>query len=54
MKPPVPTSRSKQAECFAAAPQGNVTQASHKYVTKPDTPSSNVTNTFNSGEAEQA
>jgi hypothetical protein len=23
-----------QAECFATAPQGNVTQASHKYVTK--------------------
>jgi hypothetical protein len=43
----------KQAECYAAAPQGNVTQASHKYVTKPNPPSSNVTNTLNCGEAEQ-
>ncbi len=48
-----PSARSNQAECFAAAPQGNVTQASHKYVTKPDPPSSNATNTSNSGEAGQ-
>jgi hypothetical protein len=47
----VPTPGS-QAERFAAAPQGNVTQTSHKYVTKPDPFSSNATNTFNSGEAE--
>jgi hypothetical protein len=51
---PVSTSRSNQAERFAAAPQGNVTQTSHKHVTKPDSPFSNVTNTFNSGEAEQS
>jgi hypothetical protein len=53
MTPLVPTSRSSQAECFATAPQGNVTQASHKYVTKPNLPSTNATNTFKSGEAEQ-
>jgi hypothetical protein len=40
-------------KCFATAPQGNVTQASHKYVTKPRPPSPNATNTLNSGEAEQ-
>ena len=39
-----PTARSKQAECYATAPQGNVAQASHKYVTKLDLSSSNVTN----------
>jgi hypothetical protein len=50
MTPLVPT----QAECFATAPQGNVTQASHKYVTKQNPLSPNVTNTFNSGEAEQS
>ena len=42
-----------QVECFATAPQGNVTQASHKYVTKQNFPFSNVTNTLNFGEAEQ-
>jgi hypothetical protein len=42
-----------QAECYATVPQGNVTQTSHKYVTKQNPPSSNVTNTVNSGEAEQ-
>jgi hypothetical protein len=42
-----------QAERFAAAPQGNVTQTSHKYVTEPDPPSANATNTLNSGEAGQ-
>jgi hypothetical protein len=44
---PVPTSR------FEAAPQGNVTQAGHKYVTKQNHASPNATNTLNSGEAEQ-
>ena len=29
----------KQAECFPTAPQGNVTQTSHKYVTKQNLPS---------------
>ena len=41
------------AECFATASQGNVTQASHKHVTKQHLPSPNVTPTFNSGEAGQ-
>jgi len=36
------------------APQGNVTQASHKHVTKQNPPSPNATNTLNSGEAEQS
>jgi hypothetical protein len=49
---PLSTSRSHQAECFAAAPQGNVTQASHKYVTKQNFPSAYATNTLNSGEAD--
>ncbi len=35
----------------ATAPQGNVTQASHKYVTKQNLPCPKVTNTLNSGEA---
>jgi hypothetical protein len=43
-----------QAAGFATAPQGNVTQISHKYVTKQDLPSPNVTNTLNSGEAGQS
>jgi hypothetical protein len=46
--------RSNQAEGYATAPQGNVTEASHKYVTKQNLPSSNGTNTLNSGEAEQS
>jgi len=50
----VPTSRSTRAEGFATAPQGNVTQASHKYVTKQNNPSPNATKTLNSGEAEQS
>jgi hypothetical protein len=37
---------------LATAPQGNVTQASHKHVTEQNLPSPNVTNTLNSGEAE--
>jgi hypothetical protein len=53
MTPLVSTSRSTQAEGYATAPQGNVTQASHKYVTKQNYPSPNATNTLNSGEAEQ-
>jgi hypothetical protein len=36
------------------APQGNVTQASHKYVTKQNLPSPNATKSLNSGEAEQS
>jgi hypothetical protein len=43
-----------QADWFATAPQGNVTQTSHKYVTKQDFPSLNATNTLNFGEAEQS
>jgi hypothetical protein len=45
---PVPISR------LATAPQGNVTQTSHKYVTKQNHPSPNATKTLNSGEAERA
>jgi hypothetical protein len=41
-----------QAECFPTAPQGNVTQPSHKHVTKQIPLSPNATNTFKSGEAE--
>jgi threonine aldolase len=48
---PLPISRSNQAEGFSTAPQGNVTQASHKYVTEQNL-LPNATNTFNSGEAE--
>ncbi len=40
-----------QNEAFAAAPQGTVTQASHKYVPRQKPPSPNATNTLNSGEA---
>jgi hypothetical protein len=39
---------------LATAPQGNVTQPSHKHVTKQNHPSPNATNTFKSGEAEQS
>jgi len=42
-----------QAECFAAAPQGNVTQASHKYVTKPRFPSPTQPKHKIPGEADQ-
>ncbi len=52
MTPLVSTARANQAEGIATAPQGNVTQASHKYVTKQTLPSFNETNTVNSGEAE--
>jgi hypothetical protein len=48
----VSTSRSAQAEGFVTAPQGNVTQASHKYVTKQHLQSPNATRTLNFGEAE--
>jgi hypothetical protein len=54
MTPLVSISRSTQAECYATAPQGNVTQTSHKYVTKQNPSSPNATNTFNSGEADQS
>jgi hypothetical protein len=54
MTPLVSTSRSTQVECLATAPQGNVTQAGHKYVTKQNHPSPNATNTLKSGEAEQS
>ena len=50
----MPASGFKQAEGFATAPQGNVTQTGHKYVTKQNHPSCNATNTLNSGEAEQS
>jgi hypothetical protein len=53
MTPLVPTSHSAQAVRFPTAPQGNVTQASHEHVTKLDLHSSNVTKTFESGEAGQ-
>ena len=43
---PVSTSR------LVTAPQGNVTQASHKYVTKQIRSYPNASNTLNSGEAE--
>jgi hypothetical protein len=39
---------------LATAPQGNVTQASHKHVTKLSHPFHNATNTLNSGEAGRA
>ncbi len=51
MTPLVAPTRAKQAECFAAAPQGNVTQTSHKYVAKQKPTFVNVTNTLNFGEA---
>jgi len=38
---------------LVTAPQGNVTQPSHKHVTKQNHLSPNVTNTLKSGEAEQ-
>lgn len=38
---------------LATAPQGNVTRANHKHVTKQNCPFPNVTQTLNSGEAEQ-
>jgi hypothetical protein len=41
-----------QAEGNATAPQGNVTQASHKYVTKQNLPFSNTTKSLKFGEAE--
>jgi hypothetical protein len=40
------TSRSERAEGFSTAPQGNVTQAGHKYVTEPNLFSADATNTF--------
>jgi hypothetical protein len=48
MSSPVSTSR------LSTAPQGNVTQTSHKHVTKQNHPSPNATNTLKSGEAEQS
>lgn len=39
MAPLVPTSRSNQAEGFPTAPQENVKQTNHKYVTKQCPPS---------------
>jgi hypothetical protein len=47
MKRFAPTARG-----FSTAPQGNVTQTSHKHVAEQSPPSPNVTNTFNRGEAE--
>ncbi len=54
MTPLVSTPRSNQAEGFATTPQGTVTQASHKYVTRQNPQSPSATNTLNSGEAEQS
>ncbi len=54
MTPLVSTSRSNQVEVFATAPQGTLTQASHKYVTGQNFPSFNGTSTLNSGEAAQS
>jgi hypothetical protein len=51
---PVSTPMSTQAERIATASQGNVTQTSHKYVTKQNPPCPNATKTLNSGEAEQS
>jgi hypothetical protein len=48
MSSPVSTSR------LSTAPQGNVTQTSHKHVTKQNHSSPNATNTLKSGEAEQS
>jgi hypothetical protein len=48
MRSPVSTSR------LATAPQGNVTQPSHKHVTKQNHPLPNATNTLNSGEADES
>jgi len=42
-----------QAAASPTAPQGNVTQTSHKHVTKRDRASSNVTPTLKCGEADQ-
>jgi hypothetical protein len=42
-----------QAAGFPTAPQGNVTETGHKYVTKQNLPFPNATSTLNSGEAEQ-
>jgi hypothetical protein len=44
--------KNSQAAGFLTAPQGNVTQTSHRYVIKQNLSSLNVTKTFNSGEAE--
>ena len=41
-------------EDFPTAPQGNVTQTSHKHVTEPNLPFPDATNTFDSGEAGRA
>jgi hypothetical protein len=48
MSSPVSTLR------LATAPQGNVTQPSHKHVTKQNHSPPNATNTLKSGEAEQS
>jgi hypothetical protein len=47
------TSTPHQPARYATAPQGNVTQTSHKYVTEPNPPCPNATNTKNPGEAEE-
>jgi hypothetical protein len=52
MKPGGPASRSVQTACYSTGPQGNVTQTSHKHVTKRTRAVSNATPTFDSGEAE--
>jgi hypothetical protein len=42
-----------QVEGFATAPQGYVTQASHKHETKRNLLFAKATNTLNSGEADR-
>jgi len=44
----------RQAERFSTAPQGNVTQTSHKYVPKQGLSFPGVTNTLNFGEADKS
>jgi hypothetical protein len=43
-----------QAADFPTAPQGNVTQTSHRHVTKQNLSSPNATNTLNFGEADKS
>jgi len=43
-----------QAECYATAPQGNVTQTSHKYVTRQNPPFPTQPTLKNCGEAGRA
>jgi hypothetical protein len=52
MRPHASTARQRPvAAGIATALQGNVTQASHRNVTEPSTPSDNATTRVKSGEA---